>query len=63
MEPKRRCPECQEPMETGWAEDYSGDPDGYPLQLCLGPHGCGYTEPAPADIQAHLEQRPRMPGL
>ena len=50
------CPECEEPMT---AELLRPDPHEPPVYMLICP--CGYW--APADIEADLENRPRMPGF
>ena len=54
----RTCPECTDPMST---ELLRPDPHSPPILFLICP--CGHSEPAPADIEADIEDRPRMPGF
>ena len=54
----RTCPDCDGAMT---AELLRPDPHEPPVYMLICP--CGHSEPAPADIEADLEDRPRMPGL
>jgi len=53
-----RCPDCDEPMA---AEMLRPDPHEPPAFTLLCP--CGHSEPAPMDVVASLEDRPRLPGF
>ena len=55
---RRTCPECGGEMS---AELLRPDPHEPPVYMLICP--CGHSEPAPADIEADLENRPRMPGF
>ena len=55
---RRTCPECGGAMT---AELLRPDPHEPPVYMLICP--CGYWEAAPADIEADLEDRPRMPGF
>ena len=50
-EPKRRCPECREPMMIAY------DELNRRLWVCygLGPGRCGYSEPVAQDVLAMLD--------
>ena len=50
------CPDCEEPMT---AELLRPDPHEPPVYMLICP--CGYW--TAADIEADLENRPRMPGF
>ena len=52
----RTCPECDDPMTAELLR-----PDDTPVYMLICP--CGHSEPVPADIEADLENRPRMPGF
>jgi hypothetical protein len=52
------CPDCDEPMT---AELLRPDPHEPPAFMLLCP--CGHSEPAPMDIEADLQDRPRLPGF
>ena len=54
----RTCPECDGSMT---AELLRPDPHDTAVLFLVCP--CGYWEAAPADIEADLENRPRMPGF
>ena len=54
----RTCPECGDGMT---AELLRPDPHDSPVWSLICP--CGHSEPAPADIEADREDRPRMPGF
>ena len=54
----RTCPECDGAMT---AELLRPDPHDSPVYMLICP--CGYWTQAPADIEADLENRPRMPGF
>ena len=54
----RTCSECDGSMT---AELLRPDPHEPPVYMLICP--CGYWEAAPADIEAELEDRPRMPGF
>ena len=54
----RTCPECDGAMT---AELLRPDPHDPPVYMLICP--CGYSEAAPADIEADAENRPRMPGF
>jgi len=54
----RSCPECDGAMT---AELLRPDPHEPPVYMLICP--CGHSEPAPADIEADQEDRPRMPGF
>ena len=55
---RRTCPECGGAMT---AELLRPDPHDTPVRFLVCP--CGYWEAAPADIEADLEGRDRMPGF
>ena len=54
----RTCPECDGTMTV---ELIRPDPHEPPVYMLICP--CGHSEPAPADIEADQEDRPRMPGF
>ena len=54
----RTCPECTDPMSTELLRPDSHSP---PVLFLICP--CGHSETAPADIEADVEDRPRMPGF
>ncbi len=53
------CFECGEKMTFQWLQADAHEPPERYL-VC---EGCGHREVVPADILAHGEERPRMPGL
>ena len=53
------CFECGEKMTLQW---HRADPHEPPDQSLVC-DGCGHREPTSADILAHDEGRPRMPGF
>ena len=55
---RRTCPKCGGEMSV---ELLRPDPHDTPVLFLVCP--CGYWEAAPADIEAELEDRPRMPGF
>ena len=55
---RRTCPKCGGEMVV---ESLRPDPHDSPVPFLVCP--CGYWEAAPADIEAELEDRPRMPGF
>ena len=55
---RRTCPECGGAMTV---ELLRPDPHDTPVPFLVCP--CGDWEAAPADIEADLEDRPRMPGF
>ena len=55
---RRTCPNCGADMS---GELLRPDPHDTPVLFLVCP--CGYWEAAPADIEADLENRPRMPGF
>ena len=55
---RRTCPKCGSDMVV---ELLRPDPHDSPVPFLVCP--CGYWEAAPADIEAELENRPRMPGF
>ena len=55
---RRTCPKCGGDMSV---ELLRPDPHDTPVPFLVCP--CGYWEAAPADIEAELEDRPRMPGF
>ena len=55
---RRTCPKCGSDMVV---ELLRPDPHDTPVPCLVCP--CGYWEAAPADIEAELEDRPRMPGF
>ena len=55
---RRTCPKCGGDMAV---ELLRPDPHDTPVPFLVCP--CGYWEAAPADIEAELEDRPRMPGF
>jgi len=54
----RTCPECDGSMTAALLRR---DPHDPPVDMLICP--CGHSEPAPADIEADQEGRPRMPGF
>ena len=54
----RTCPECDGSMTAALLRP---DPHEPPVYMLICP--CGHSEPAPADIEADQEDRPRMPGF
>ena len=54
----RTCSECGGDMTV---ERSRADPHEPPVTLLV--CGCGNREPLPADIEADLDNRPRMPGF
>ena len=55
---RRTCPKCGGEMSV---ELLRPDPHEPPVYMLICP--CGHSEPAPADIEADQEDRPRMPGF
>ena len=55
---RRTCPKCGGEMVV---ELLRSDTHDTPVPFLVCP--CGYWEAAPADIEADLENRPRMPGF
>ena len=55
---RRTCPKCGDDMVV---ELLRPDPHDKSVSFLVCP--CGYWEAAPADIEAELEDRPRMPGF
>ena len=55
---RRTCPKCGSDMVV---ELLRPDPHDSLVPFLVCP--CGYWEAAPADIEAELENRPRMPGF
>ena len=55
---KRRCEEWGEPLSLTADTDALGR--AYSYLLC---RTCGYREEPQADIEAHAEGRPRLPGM
>ena len=55
---RRTCPKCGGDMTV---ELLRPDPHDTPVLFLVCP--CGYWEAAPADIEAELEGRDRMPGF
>ena len=55
---RRTCPKCGGDMVV---ELLRPDPHDAPVPFLVCP--CGYWEAAPPDIEAELEDRPRMPGF
>ena len=55
---RRTCPKCGDDMVV---ELLRPDPHDSPVPFLVCP--CGYWEAAPADIEAELQKRPRMPGF
>jgi hypothetical protein len=55
---RRTCPKCGDDMVV---ELLRPDPHDAPVPFLVCP--CGYWEAAPADIEAELEDRPRMAGF
>ena len=53
------CFECGEKMSLQWLR---ANPHETPERYLVC-EGCGHREAVPADILAHNEERPRMPGL
>ena len=54
----RSCPECDGALTAALLRR---DPHEPPIYMLICP--CGHSEPAPADIEADQENRPRMPGF
>jgi len=57
----RTCPECDGAMTAELLRPDPHDSPVSPVLFLVCP--CGYWEAAPADIEADLEDRPRMPGF
>jgi len=55
---RRTCPECGGAMTV---ELLRRDPHDTPVLFLVCP--CGYWEAAPPDIEAEVQDRPRMPGF
>ena len=55
---RRTCPQCGDDMVVDLLRP---DPHDPPVLFLVCP--CGYWEAVPPDIEAELEDRPRMPGF
>ena len=58
MEFQRSCEKCGEVLV--WMDDEDNLGRQYAYLLC---RTCGYREEPQADIEAHAEGRPRLPGM
>ena len=55
---KRHCERCNDLMV--WATEHDADMQPKDYLVC---DSCGYQESIRADIEAHAEGRPRLPGM